>query len=160
MRLRGARVTIVENDEDEPLTCSYTAADGSVVTFDGECTVGWAVQYAGLGGVVKVDMEVGLPLNPLPKPQDAEGREADIWLCVPEAEPFATAVKGLKHGYGGRKGLAFFLITQPRDETVAMTPSEAAPLKGERVISLTALELSQNLIDKLHWNPPGAELRF
>ena len=43
LRLHGARVTIVENTS---LTCSYTAADGSVVTFDGGRTVGTALTRA------------------------------------------------------------------------------------------------------------------
>ena len=31
--------------------------------------------------------------------RDAEGREADIWLCVPGAEPYATAAREFKlHG--------------------------------------------------------------
>ena len=41
-------------------------------------------------------------------------------------EPLATAAKNLY----------FMLITQPRDETVASTPSEAASVKGDRVIAL------------------------
>ena len=66
---------------------------------------------------------------------------------MPGAEPFATAAEGL----------CFILITQPRDETVASTPSEAAPVKGDRVISLRAgkgygLDLQKKL--------PSPELRF
>jgi len=157
LRLRGAKVTIVENTEDK-LTFSYTAADGSVVTFDGGGKLGVddAVSTAGLRGVVMTDMRKGRPAVPLPKLQDAEGREADIWLCVPEAEPFATAAKGL----------VFILFTQTRDETVAMTPSEAAPVKGERVISLSVSSSrcrSEGHLDgrlDLQTKLPRADLRF
>ena len=104
---------------------------------------------AGLRGVVDADMFKGLPAAPLPKPQDAEGREADIWLCVPGAEPFATAAKGL----------AFILITQPRDDRVAWTPSEAVAVKGHRVISLWVGKDYSDSLD-LQAKPPMAELRF
>ena len=80
--MRHPRVTIVENAENK-LTCSYTAADGSVVTFDGHEPVDYMVNDSGLRGVVVVDQALGLPAEPLPKPRDVEGREADIWVCVP-----------------------------------------------------------------------------
>lgn len=155
LRLHGARVTIVENTERN-LTCSYTAADGSVITFDAYYTVGFAVQNAGLRGVALVDRRKGLPAEPLPKPRDAEGREADIWLCVSGAEPSATAAKEFINA-SGDKGLAFILLTQPRDETVAWTPSEAVPTKGERVISLRVGESS---FLNLQGKPPMADLYF
>ena len=149
LRLHGARVTIVENEEYK-LTCSYTAADGSVVTFNGRDTVRWAVRNAGLKGVVWVDKEKG-PAEPLPKPRDAEGREADIWLCVPGAAPFATAAKGL----------AFVLLTQPRDDSVAWTsmPKEVRPVKGDRVISLRVDKDHTDTLN-LQKKPPKAGLGF
>ena len=78
-----------------------------------------------------------------------EGREADIWLCVPGAEPFATDAQGL----------TFILITQPRDDAVAFTPSEKASVKGHRVISLWVGEENRLNLD-LHAKPPMAKLRF
>ena len=157
LRLQGARVTIVKNSEGDEygrdgLICSYTAVDGNVVTFDGTYTVGAAVKDTGLRGVVAVDNRKGLPLDPLPKPQDAEGREADIWMCVPGAEPYATTAKD-KRG----KPLAFILLTQPRDETVAWTPAEAVPLKGDRVISL---RIGGGFMLDLQGKPPMTELCF
>ena len=146
LRLRGARVTIDENTKNK-LACRYTAADGSVAAFDGSVTVGDAVSDAGLRGVACADELKGLPAKPLPKPQDAVGREADIWLCVPGAEPFATAA------------VCFIVFTQPRDETVASTPSEAAPVKGDRVISLRVGPDYSGSLD-LQGKPPMAELRF
>ena len=106
------------------------------------------IREAGLKGIAMVDMLDGSPEEPLPKPQDATGAEVDICLCVPGAEPFATDAKGL----------AFILITQPRDDTVAFTPSEAASVKGHRVISLR-IGLSGDALD-LKAKPPMAELRF
>ena len=109
--------------------------------------VGLAARSAGLRGIVWVDKQHNLPLEPLPKPRDAMGREVDIWLCVPGAEPYATAAKGR----------ALLVFTQPRDETVAMTPVEAVPIKGDRVISLY-VALSSRL--DLRGKPPLGELRF
>ena len=85
-----------------------------------------SVRVAGLRGIAEVDRldrlrrqdlssfpeDTGLPEEPLPKPQDAAGVEADICLCVPGAEPLATAAKGF----------TFVLLTQPEE--------------GDRVISL------------------------
>ena len=70
-----------------------------------------------------------------------------------QAEPLATAAREFKDRVGN-KGLAFILITQPRDETVALTPSEAASVKGDRVISLFVTEADH--LD-LQAKPPKAE---
>jgi len=148
LRLHGARVTYGENTKFK-LACRYTAADGSDATFNGLATVSVAVRDVDLRGIFWADASKRLPAQPLPKPRDAEGREADIWLCVPGAEPLATDAKGL----------AFILITQPREDTVAFTPSEAASVKGHRVISLW---VGKDPIGSLNLRakPPMAELRF
>ena len=73
LQLHGARVQIGTNTRDT-LTCSYIAADDSIVTFDGRPTVGWAVRDAGMRGVVFADFVRGLPDKPLPKQRRAAPR--------------------------------------------------------------------------------------
>ena len=53
--------------------------------------------------------------------------------------------------------LAFIPFTQPRDETVAWTPSEALPVKGDRVITL---RVGRAVGLDLQEKPPMAELCF
>ena len=58
----------------------------------------------------------------------------------------------------------FLVITQPRDDTVAFTPSEAVSTRGEFVISLYILEQEQANADEESWSGilarPMAERRF
>ena len=99
------------------LTCHYSTADGSIASFEDKTgRVNRAVVEAGLRGVVKADAPRGLPEKPLPKPQDATGAEADIYLCVAGAESLATTAKGC----------VFIPFTQPCEE-------------GDRMISLLAV---------------------
>ena len=132
LQLHGTLVTYEQKKNERgnwSLTCHYITADGSVATFEDHGVVASAVCEAGLKLRAPADRNKGVPEKPLPKPQDATGAEADICLCVPGAEPFATAAKGF----------AFLLFTQHREDLVDIRtgpPKESVLMKGNRVISL------------------------
>ena len=81
--------------------------------------------------------------------QDAEEREADIWLCM----------SGNQHLPTIGEGAVFILITQVRDETVAVTPSESVAIKGDRVISFCVRPQVSGGLD-LQGKPPRPDLCF
>lgn len=108
LQLHGTEVTYdnkTNKEQNDPnLKCRYTAEDGSSLTFNGfTYSICPAVQAAGLRGIVCNDVYKGLPKKPLPKPQDENGTETDICLCVPRAELFAKIARGF----------TFTILTQP-----------------------------------------------
>ena len=119
--------------EEGKLVCHYNSFGRDTFSeHDGRGLVCNAVSAAGLRGIASVDGRQGLPKKPLPKPQDETGAEANLFLCVPNAEPFVTAAEGL----------AFVLITQTHEE-------------GEHVISMYV-----GLNGNGRIAPPKPDIRF
>jgi hypothetical protein len=148
LQLKGTLVTYEQKKNERglwKLTCHYSTADGSVASFEDHGVVASAVCEAGLKLRAPADKAKGQPEKPLPKPQDATGAEADICLCVPGAEPFATAAKGF----------VLLLLTQPREE-------------GNRVISLKVVSKEgtrdedddEDYSPDMKAKPPRSDIRF
>ena len=113
--------------------------DERQITFSGN---NWVVRSAVMGarlkGVVCAETMEGKSeeeCKPLNKPQDKDGVEHDIYLCVPGAEKYANLAKGF----------AFTLITKPYEGDVLMAwgekgqPDLKKKVKGSRLKAMTIL---------------------